>query len=268
MVGIWSSQGYLSIADNHGKNPSIEIYGKNGQLSRRIEVDLPGAGLVHVHADCFASAADGTVAVCGTASSDAPAGFPFLALYGPDGILRFVSNTTPYFAQGLTIAADGNIWTVGIEGVAGKEINPEHLILRRFDQHGVSLGGSAPRSQFPPGQHPATLTRSILVASSDRVGWYSTPAKLYTEFSLDGKEIGRYTIDLVQDTVRVGMCGDSSLWVTSTSVQNKTNVVAELDRTHSAWVKRPASTGKYIVGCDNGLLGFKTGNTISWVQQH
>jgi hypothetical protein len=118
------------------------------------------------------------------------------------------------------------------------------------------LGSYLPRNSFPSGgSHPATASQ--LVANGDRIGWFSKVAQLYVEFSLDGKEIGRYKTS-VSEPHGVALCEDQSVWISSILRPDKkapplTELLA-LDRDAGTWAIHRRPTYSYIYGCDSALV--------------
>jgi hypothetical protein len=269
MVGVWTGGGYVHITENHTSAPVVDVFDKSGVTAQHVTFTVPGAERIDVHQYCFGRAPDGTLALCGTAYASDGAGTSYLAILPPGASAQTIVRTAPYYPATLTFAADGSIWTDGIEGLDGKEINPEHLIIRRFDRQGHQVGGALHRSSFP-GTHPSSTLKSFLTASDDRVGWYSVAAGLYIEFSLDGSELGRYPIAVAEPVVHGALCSDNRFWVASgkTNASDKHGSLQVLSRQNGAWPSIDYPTSPLILGCEANSLAMLSRNAVNWVSVH
>jgi hypothetical protein len=85
------------------------------------------------------------------------------------------------------------MWAIGrLKNEAGTQ-DLDEPILRRYDASGAMLTSA----RVPTTKKYYSLAATFLRASSDRVGWFTTTESSssrgeYIEFSLEGKEIGRY----------------------------------------------------------------------------
>lgn len=111
-----------------------------------------------------------------------------VARIAPDRKSQVITNTWPYIPIVVTIAPDNSIWTIGRFRNDEDTKDIAEAVLRTYDAKGNLALSSRVNVQ-------KSLTRTIevsnLVSSRDRVGWLTTGGE-YIEFSLDGKEIGRY----------------------------------------------------------------------------
>jgi hypothetical protein len=179
-LGVWSCDALLAVDDAHSQTPLFRVFGRDGVQIGTTALTIPGADLINVYSRNFWRDCNGLVAVAGSAySPDSKAG-SFLALLSGTGQAQTIVRTSPLAILAVAIASDGTIWAAGRELVNGKEGNPDHLIINRFDKTGKLMGSAIPRSSLPGGLHPAT--ESYLISAADRVGWYSPRAQQYIEF--------------------------------------------------------------------------------------
>jgi hypothetical protein len=136
----------------------------------------------------FDRSAAGEIVYVGGSTSTSGQIAPFLAIISPNGTSRTMS-TSPYQAHQVSVAPDGTIWTLGLEMInqdawaAG--LNPAAGVLRHFDELGQLLGSTGAQSQFKGLDQLNRLFAGFLVATKERVGWYSSihGAGNYVEFS-------------------------------------------------------------------------------------
>jgi hypothetical protein len=139
-------------------------------------------------------------------------------------------------------------------------------MVRRFDRKGQVLGGTLSRLEFST---PTPVNGSVLVTSSDRVGWFVPRASRYVEFSLDGGKISDYGIDVPE--LGLGgavLCEDNTFWVSVQ--QSDQSVVRSLDRKSGALVERFSQRPfLYLYGCSsNTLVGTSDWSELSWFATH
>ncbi len=254
-VGVWSGNAYLSIEAYESGAPILHVQDESGAEIERVVVQALGARHLQVISDDFARGPDGSLAVTGLAWDGGDHVGRFLNIISPDGATQTVVRTNPYAPHALTFAADGTVWTVGMEvrpegGYKGDEDG--YLIVRRFDKTGRLLGGAVPRTLFPGRQGP--VGGSILVASKDRVGWFSPLSHHYTEFSLDGKRLATYPFPVaLNDTQGMALCDDNSVWVSFQSGP-RSSVVSTLDRTQGTWSNGAPQPYVALMGCSGTTL--------------
>jgi len=173
-----------------------------------------------------------------------------------------IIRTWPYVPMNVTIASDGCIWTIGyLKDSENIRVIAEPL-LKRYDANGTVVGSQivvdAPRGS-------STMNNSFLFSSRDRVGWFTTGGK-YIEFSLDGKEIGRYEGPRGlqrRDISGVAISEDNDV-VVGNFERGKAEFLA-LDRSSRSWIpvslpKEDAPTGAYVLGFDGTTLVTTTQN--------
>jgi hypothetical protein len=261
---VWKGNSLVVIENASSRAPIVHCYDGSGQEIQQATLEILGASLINVY-NGFARSADGYLAVSGSAYADNNVGTVFLMLISPVGP-QVVIRTSPYAARAVTFAPDGTVWTAG-EVVNGPEAKQDYNIIRRFDRNGNLLGGALPRSTLPGGGlHPSS--GSYIMASKDRIGWYSRVAGQYIEFSLDGKEIARYPHQ-ISSTAGAALCDDNSVWV---GVQAKDNqgrmswAISSLDRNNATWSEVKQSIPTHLYGCSGTTLVADTGKVglISW----
>lgn len=169
----------------------IYEFDSNGRRSEDYAVKIPGAASVLITQIARSSA--GGLAVVGTASNTSTGtSYRFLMLVTPDRSRQLMIAAAPFNVQTVAFAADGVLWAAGADTDEKGVLDTAHPMLRRFDSSGQQLSAHTLRTEFPniPSHiHPATM--SYLVASTDRIGWYSPEGRVYIEYSLDGKELLR-----------------------------------------------------------------------------
>ncbi len=248
VLGIWNGNALVLVENGQSEAPRIRVYKSDGTLGTTIGFRIPGARLINIYNGRFTRCGDGMIAVAGSAYDGNSQGAAFLAILSPDGARQTVIRTSPYVATTLAFSSDGVLWTAGRELVDGKEGPPNHPIIRRFGRDGKLLSSAMPRDGFSTARHP--VIASSLVASSDRVGWYSELAQVYIEFSLDGREFARYRTDGRQAS-GIAICPDNTLVVNAFNDQPAREwEFLSLDRQAGRWrtvSKQP--TAVYLHGC-------------------
>jgi hypothetical protein len=274
-VGIWSGGAFLGIDNHDSGTPILSVYDQSGAEIQRVAVQIPGAQLVTTVNNQFARSADGYLAVTGSAYGLGDRAANFLAVISPDGANQTVVRTDPYAPRALTFVSDGTIWTAGLEkntdGIykEGKyRENADYFVIRRFDRSGRLLGTNVPRTSLP---EPAPLEGSQLVASKDRVGWFSPMARQYKEFSLDGKELASYRHSVsLYDDAGIALCDDGGVWLSvkadSTGKTGDTMLVS-LNRDLGTWsIGKNQPGGVYLLGCaGTTLVAAPTSDHLQWM---
>lgn len=178
--------GYVAVYDVD----KINIYSPDGTFA--FSFAPPHGGLtVNVAVD-----ADGTVAA---AAGYVPPDFgPGIAVMDRTGALQTYIATQPYSPTQVCFAPDHSIWAIGNVRQAD---TPEYFVFRHYSREGKQLGAFLPTSSLEKaeGGEPAMFhvgAWSIRVANN-RVGAYlhygDRKKWIWLEFSLDGKELGRWT---------------------------------------------------------------------------
>jgi len=182
-----------------------------------------------------------------------------------------VARVWPYVPYAVTVAPDGNIWTIGMVKTEDGRGSVAFHVLRRFQPDGRMLDSRtlALRGDSTPD------TQSRFRASADRVGLL-TRENEYIEFSLNGREMNRY-----EGPVRppskypmpppfMALTPDGRVIISQHTSDG--NQFLELDHKSRAWVpvefvgKRPSKYAEVlgfdgttmVTREDNGRLGFFT----------
>lgn len=278
--GIWSGGAFVTVDDNNGL-PLIRAVNKGGELVSQIEFTIPGARSASVFSGMFARGFDGSFVLAGGAYADDDRAAAFLAWLSADGQRQTIVRPYPFIPSVVTMAADGSIWAAGRE-VQEDDRNlekPDYNIVRRYDRTGRLLGSFISRSslQLKPGSlSPGEY--SYLVASRDRVGWYSQVAGKYFEFSPDGSSVQEFATAAAPGVrlhlTGAALCGDGTVVVSAEAraVQSETAVatwrVLELLRDRGTWLSIAGDSTKYVkvAGCDGTTVAFGPGVTdhLDW----
>ena len=115
----------------------------------------------------------------------------FLAIVSPDGSRQKFVQLSPYLPYSVTLARDGTIWVVGSHREGNVPVVHEQDLIRRYDKSGTLLDSFITWGSMETTGHNDPAMRSVLMATNDRVGWYSKHAHTYMKFSLDQKVITR-----------------------------------------------------------------------------
>ena len=216
-----------------------------------------------------AVAPGGQIALHGTAYDRNMARYTtFLSLFSKEGQQQWTIKTLPYWIGELVFAPDGVLWTAGADTDGVRDVNTNHAIIRRWNARGEMIGGLARRHEVrapKPRSHPST--QSWFTVSSDRVGWYSAISRVYLEYSLDGKQLGRYKAVEVPDDAwykGIAMTDDGAVFMSTSYVTSITPKPVQsenvwvLDREHDSWValakKGPLPPGNWIIGAEGPHL--------------
>ena len=259
VVPTWGGSELVGIDFDSSKTPMLYAVDREGRREE-IWLDLPGADTIDVQ---FATGGpDGSVAAVGYAqSSDSHAGH-FLIWISADRKRRTVVQLEPYVADRVALAGDGSIWVVGgLRNEAPARDESKHNILRRYDTSGRALTSFHVRARARPAIAPDAASMSYLMASRDRVGWFTNGCE-YIEFSFDGKELARLNgppdVDFKQ-IAGVGLDAEDSLFVGRKGDETFDFEVLEFDRNSGAWRKAAVTGpntphGARILGFDGTTL--------------
>jgi hypothetical protein len=185
---VWSAQGLLGADSYPSDEPVIWCIDREGW---REEIPFSFTGGRYMSILGISGAPNGSIVLIGTAYSNDGRSGAFLASISSDRKNIAVTRLFPYIPRAITVAPDGVIWTAGYAR-ADEASTPQYNLLKRFDPSGNVLSVLPVKVRGVPWSAAGDATSwSILRASKDRVGWF-TPANQYVEFSLDGREIGRW----------------------------------------------------------------------------
>jgi hypothetical protein len=257
----WSGGAILAIDGNRSDEPLIHRFGRDGEFER-IRFSIPEGR--HITVQGLAGATDGSVAVIGSMYKNDGGGTTFLARIQPDRQRQIVTHLWPYVPKVVTFAPDGTIWTIG--WVRSGDTISAWNVLKRFDPSGKLLESAPVRAKphVVDGDNPDNprdrdaSSLSALRASGDRVVWLTSGNELI-EFTLDGREVGRYDGP---------DCADSRT-MSRLALRDDNEVIAHfpkckpdsrlLDRTNRSWIPFELTTDKDAewdvpLGFDEGTL--------------
>jgi hypothetical protein len=259
--GVWSGDALVTVEGFSSPAPVIQIYDRSGSKIQRIVVQVPESQWTILTNGGFTRSQDGWVALAGVAHGKDNKAATFLAVISPDASKQVLVRTDSYVPSAVVFSSDGTIWT------AGKTLDAtDYPIIRRFDKSGTLLGTALWRSRFP---RPDIFGgESYLVASGDRVGWFSPGARAYVEFSPDGTEIASYKHTLAQ-AEGVALCDDNSVWVSEELTDNTGQaqyMLNVLDRVHGSWSRGAPRSSIRIYGCSGTTLATTSSTDIDWIK--
>ena len=277
-VPKWSGGALVVVEETDVELPVIHVFGRDGTLLSSVRLAIPQANRIIPRA--FAQASDGTLAVAGSAYTGDLRGAQYLAVVSGDGPRQHVIRMNPFGAFAIEIAPDGAIWMAGVEREKGEELNPNHKMIRHFNASRELLGAYIPRSSLPSNDLESPVEDSFLVSSRDRIGWYSNLARIYIEFSLDGRVLTRVAGVPVEEPDRVtgfGLCDDGGVFASAVVFApgakrpDRLEVYA-LNRGHGSWelVLRDNSLGPggygSLLGCDSSDLVMLRGGELRFLR--
>lgn len=257
----------------------VFAYDRAGRLVTEAYLRIPGATRLMLRA--IAASPSGILAVGGSAYSSEGALAAFIACFGPSGAVQRLVRTSPFAPIRMCFTSDGMLWVAGREATPDFKAEAPHDILRRYDGSGRVIQTLLPRDSFVThdSYHPAV--RAFLVASGDKVGFYSPGAREWVELSLSGTVLGRWRgIDLFPP-VRVtgaGLTPEGSLYLScvreSASEGDQIPEYYRLEKSRGVWIPVDGSliagrggTFSAIVGADgDALVLLESGSSLSWVQ--
>jgi hypothetical protein len=205
---------------DRGRQLNLLSFSREGQLAR-IPVDIPSTREIIVLD--FAISDSGDLAVVGGVDGEDQTGAYVLRIgrSGEHMLLR----TAPYLPVAVGFSPDGNLWTAGHLSGTGRSRTHQ---LRRFDREGNAI--IAVPNLTTSGH---SLNTSLIASSEDRVG-LRTHSSEYSEFSIDGKELGRW--DLPNKGRLTGLAMDRrGRVVVGQSVDKGTQRLLVLDREAGKW---------------------------------
>ena len=174
-----TAQAILYAIRRHGPRESITF-------------QIPDAGFVNVY-DVTAGP-DGSLALVGSCLSNAGQAGAFVARISRDRQRQSIVQTWPFIPVRVAVASDGTVWTAGMEKDPQRDPYDERVqdnVFRRYDNGGKLLGTFVARGRSSPGVRGNAVDASYVRASRDRIAWLTNGME-YIEFSLDGRESGRY----------------------------------------------------------------------------
>jgi hypothetical protein len=218
---------------------------------------------------------DGSVAVAGGALNPKSVGTKFIAWISPDRKRQTVTQVYPLVPEAVAVGSDDAIWIAGTLFDDEKRTAIAYDVIRRYSPSG-NLLSSVSVPGLRPGRGAALAAGySQLQASSDRVGWF-TGGDQYVEFSLDGKEIGRFEgppgwgepgMPMPESAFdRLAVSANNQVVVCGVSHDRNSMILLTLDRLTRAWapVSLPGEGTPYL----GRLLGFDGVDLVTQDARH
>jgi hypothetical protein len=274
----WSHGGFLYMDAIGGLAPSFQTLDREGKLLSKTVVSVPQAG---EYWPCdFDRGTDGTIVFVGGTYSASGQAAPFIAWISPSGQTEQVVRTFPYYANHVSIAPDGSVWTIGLEMInhhtSDPALNPSSGVLRHFNRQGKLTASVWPQADFTAASDAGRLTEGKLIATSDRVGWYSSVFRVdkYLELSIPSMTQQAYPglpRDLsgkIVDQFALTEAGGATVMVQDRSPGHRTTY--QLDRATSQWIQLqvPALGGypyaPHLLGSDGESLVFQLGQSVGF----
>lgn len=266
-VTKWRHHGYVRFGDDDIA-PSFYTFDSSGNFLSKTIIRIPDALRIEIHD--FDRGEDASIVFCALAFTAEGKRASFIGWVTPDGTQSRLVRTTPYMPFGISLAADGSVWTVGQTPALDKDghsvgIDLRGGVLRHFDSSGNLIQSFFPPAQFL--QSSPRLISGFLVAAADRLGWYSPASgkSVYVEMSFDGSDIRTYP-GLSNDSSRVTALtittsGDAFLTV------NDAAAIYHFDRQRAEWVAVPtpqaAPSLQVLLGSENNDLIFQAADNLS-----
>ncbi len=126
-----------------------------------------------------------------------------ISIFDQNGLQVRLIDTGPFLPSFVCFAPDHSIWSTGTLARQSLTEKPEFFILRHFSFDGKELGAFLPRSSFKNDGEPAAaiIGTSGLRVANNRIGallsYGGNGSKaLWVEADLNGKEIGRWRVDI------------------------------------------------------------------------
>jgi hypothetical protein len=239
--------------------PLIYAFDKSGLQVGNVTVRVPEASEINVRR--ATRGRDGSYAFGGIAYLNSGAA-AFLWRVSPDGQRQQAFPTGAYIPVDVAVAADGMIWTAGVQKETAKlshENYVEHDIVRRFHPDGRPAGSWV---AYKGGLHLGQY--SFLIAAPDRIGWYPLRGPEYFEFSPDGRILEQYPaapMSKGQQLKGFALCDDGRGYAGRETYREKGGPelweVLALDRNTRAWKivgNTPKSKWGWIYGCEGDRL--------------
>lgn len=186
----WSGGALVVLEGDITATPVFRLFDRQGQQMEMVPLFIPGARFIAVRG--FSRGATGTIAACGAAFDGEGRGAPFLAIITQQQ--THVVRTTPYQPSRVAVAADGTVWTVGIEPrelgtneakPTTMPVNANAAIIRHFSVSGALIGSFVPHSEITDAIFIADAYNFIR-AGQKQVGWYCPRERRYIEITPDG----------------------------------------------------------------------------------
>jgi hypothetical protein len=269
---VWSGGALLMIEDRFTNSPRIHVIDREGKDASQFDLTIPNGGGFLVGDWGVARGLDGVITVVGMAD------FPerrsgFLGIISPDGNTQKYIQLWPFRPDSVTVAADGKIWVVGTRQTPDDTTHRYPSSFCIYDQNGKLLDSFIPDDGLETERQPGPTYSSVLIASNDRVAWYSKNAHTYSEFALDGRLITRVKSWTSLDKHPMdwlALCEDDGVFVGeqigASSKHEARYGIFVLDRQSGDWNFTPSSHVVKIFGCEGTRLATTSDyRSISWL---
>ena len=183
----WNAGLLVWCEHNQTDGPIVYTVDKDG---RRDEFLLAFPNTKRIGVNDLAVGPNGEIVIAAGAATPDGRGMAFFARLPADRGDWKVTQTWPYNPWRVTMTSRGDVWTVGWLLDDENVHMVAQCVLRRYDPSGNLLTSQRLAARRGPEPYTVHLDDSLF-SSHDRVGWFIAGGD-YTEFSLDGDEIGRY----------------------------------------------------------------------------
>jgi hypothetical protein len=264
--------GALVVVDSPGSTvpPSISLFDRQGKRMSAFVLSIPDA--LYTTVRDYRRGEDGTIAICGGVVDSTGRAGSYVAWTSNHGQDIQVVRTSPYIPVQVTIAADGTIWTAGIEEKPRSEA--ETAVFRRFDRSGKTIGAYVRQSEIR--ERSAIMSLNVFGALEDRIVWYSNRAGELVEVYPDG------TVNRIRDLFLPNGEGQGGFAITRdgevfvNSRGNFSASISRLDRdrrewtpvVHQAWSGQPPfPMNIFLYGADGDeLVGFEHSRHLKFLR--
>lgn len=254
---IWSGKMLLSLDDNLTSAPLVDAIDRDLNHDA-LAFTIPGAPVVNIRG--LGGGYDGSILVCGDATSSDSRRAGFIARISPDRKQRTLIQTEPYRPEAVALAADGVIWAVGLifDGEVGS--HNIHNVVRRYNSDGKLQSSQvmldAKTAANSPGDGDMA---SRLAASKDHVGWMTNGAE-YIEFSLDGSVAQRF--DTPSEVGDWNTHGFALTEEDDLIVSGKDGLIFARNRANRSWIRisipgRTVGGDVWIFGADEETMMYQ-----------
>ena len=232
--------------NNHSNGPVLYTIGADGYRNETL-FTLPDGAIINVFDVALSS--KGEMAMVGDALTADTRAATFLVRIQADRNGQTITRTWPYCPHVVVFAPDGTLWTIGLLKNEDATVDIASHVLRRFDASGKLLS-----SMNIMARRGSADETSFLRSSPDRVGWLTVYGE-YFEFSLDGKQIGRY--EAPEGATGINLTGfalsDEDVAVVGRAMNGNADFLV-LDRSTKTWT--PAALPKEFITNWAGVIGF------------
>ena len=262
---VWSGGMLVGYLKNESDGPIIFTVDREGRRTETL-FTIPGSNYIDLLNTTVKDT--GEIVLVGSALTADGRHTTFVATISADRTRQTVTRVWPYVPYTVTVAPDGNIWTIGMVKTEDGRGSVAFHVLRRFQPDGQMLDSRNLKLRGGP----AFETISGFRASADRVVLF-TPENECIEFSLNGGEMDRYEGPLREPAkfsrpVYMALTRDDRLIISQYTTDG--TKFFEVDRKNRAWVPvefvgQPPKKYAQVLGFDgttmvthedNGLLGF------------